>query len=165
MKNIITKGIGIQVAMLPFLISMPMQVSAQSTIRMSPNPYVETNRYASPSAASNQQLPQLPFEFEGMSSMRNSSGVNGRKAVYTLQTNQPIHEALKVWASNSDWVLNWQPTVSWKTLRGVTLQEEDVVAAVSEVIDTLRFEGKPIALRVSDGNRVMEVISTEVRND
>jgi hypothetical protein len=40
-----------------------------------------------------------------------------------------------------------------------------VVDAVSEVIDILRSEGKPVQLRISDGNAVMEVLSTEVRND
>ncbi len=41
----------------------------------------------------------------------------------------------------------------------------DVTAAVTEAIDILRGEGKPLRLKISDGNRVMEVFSTEVSND
>jgi hypothetical protein len=36
---------------------------------------------------------------------------------------------------------------------------------VVELVSLLRSEGKPIQLRLSTGNKVMEVLSTEVVND
>ena len=66
----------------------------------------------------------------------------------------------------SGWELLWHPTMSWRTVREANLSREpDVVAAVSKVIDILRDEGKPVRLKISDGNKVMEVLSNEVRND
>ena len=56
--------------------------------------------------------------------------------------------------------------MSWRVLREAYMTNAaDVAAAVSEVIDILRDEGKPVRLKISDGNRVMEVFSSEVRND
>jgi hypothetical protein len=85
---------------------------------------------------------------------------------FVLRTDQPIHEALEAWARNAGWALIWQPSISWKTLKEADFSKsKDVASAVSEVIDILRDEGKPVSLRISDGNRVMEVVSKEVRND
>ena len=84
---------------------------------------------------------------------------------YSLKTGQPIHLGIKAWADKDGWMLVWQPTVSWKTLRDARFEAADAAAAISEVIDILRDEGKPVALRISSGNKVMEVVTTEVRND
>lgn len=86
--------------------------------------------------------------------------------VFLLKKDQPIHEGLQEWALASGWELLWYPTMSWRTVREANLSREpDVVAAVSKVIDILRDEGKPVRLKISDGNKVMEVLSNEVRND
>lgn len=82
-----------------------------------------------------------------------------------LRTGSPIHQELKGWATREGWEFVWHPTVSWKTLRATQFPQTDVAAAVTEVIDILRDEGKPVRLRISEGNKVMEVVSTEVRND
>jgi hypothetical protein len=85
------------------------------------------------------------------------------KPAFVLATGQPIDEGLQLWAKTQDWDLLWYPSVTWRTLRGADFSNaSDVVAAVSEVINILREEGKPVQLRVSEGNRVMEVLSTEV---
>lgn len=85
---------------------------------------------------------------------------------FVLRKDEAIHEALQSWAKLSGWELIWYPGVSWKTLRGADLSKQaEVTAAVAEVIDILRDEGKPVRLRISDGNKVMEVLSNEVRND
>lgn len=84
---------------------------------------------------------------------------------YSLRTGEPIHKDLQFWADREGWELHWQPTVSWRTLRATEIDKNDLAGAVTEVIDILRDEGKPVRLRISDGNKVMEVISTEVRND
>lgn len=85
---------------------------------------------------------------------------------FILQRDQPIHTELQAWAKAQDWELLWYPSMSWRVLREADLSAaSDVAAAVSEVIDILRDEGKPVRLKISDGNRVMEVFSNEVRND
>jgi hypothetical protein len=85
------------------------------------------------------------------------------KPVYVLGTDQPVHEGLKAWAKAQDWELRWYPAVSWRVIREADFSSApDLGAAVSEVVDILRDEGKPIKLRISEGNRIMEVMSTEV---
>lgn len=86
---------------------------------------------------------------------------------WVVEKGEAIHVVLESWAAKSGWTLLWYPSHSWKAISRVTIDaEKDVVAAVSEVITTLREEeGKQIKLKVSDGNSVMEVVSTEVKND
>lgn len=85
--------------------------------------------------------------------------------VHRLRTGEPIHTELQRWAEHHGWEFRWYPDKSWKTLRETVIARSDVAEAVGEVIDILRGEGKPVQLRISDGNHVMEVLSTEVRND
>jgi hypothetical protein len=86
-------------------------------------------------------------------------------AGYMLRTGEPIHTELKRWAEHYGWDFYWYHASSWKTLRETSINKGPVEDAVAEVIDILRAEGKPVQLRISAGNRVMEVLSTEVRND
>jgi len=92
-------------------------------------------------------------------------GVPAPLPTYELRTGEPIHQGLKVWADREGWMLIWHPTVSWKTVRTAVIDAPDIARAVAEVVDILRDEGRPVALRISGGNKVLEVISTEVRND
>lgn len=85
--------------------------------------------------------------------------------VHRLRTGEPIHTELQRWAEHHGWEFRWYPDKSWKTLRETVIARSDVSEAISEVIDILRGEGKPVQLRISDGNHVMEVLSTEVRTD
>jgi len=84
---------------------------------------------------------------------------------HELRTGEPIHTELKRWAEFYGWDFYWYHDRSWKTLRDTTIAKPKFDDAVAEVIDILRAEGKPVRLRISEGNRVMEVLSTEVRND
>ena len=85
--------------------------------------------------------------------------------VHDLRTGEPIHSELKRWAEFYGWDFHWYPARSWRTLRDTTIPKPQVDEAVAEVIEILRGEGKNVQLRISEGNRVMEVFSTEVRND
>jgi hypothetical protein len=84
---------------------------------------------------------------------------------FVLRKGEPIHLALRGWAERAGWELIWQPTVSWRVLRDTAIAKGEFTEAAAEVIEILRDEGKPITLRISEGNKVMEVISQEVRND
>lgn len=90
----------------------------------------------------------------------------GQESQWMIKKGQPIHIALDAWAKNAGWTLLWYPSISWKAIGDVDMKDQkDVVAAVSEVVTILRDEGKAVQLRVSEGNNVMEVLSTEVKND
>jgi hypothetical protein len=84
---------------------------------------------------------------------------------YVLRTGEPIHTGLKGWAERYGWEFFWYHASSWTTLRETSIDKVSVEDAIGEVVDILRSEGKPLQLRISGGNHVMEVLSTEVRND
>ncbi len=84
---------------------------------------------------------------------------------HELRTGEPIHTELKRWADFYGWDFHWYHAKSWKTMRDTVIAKTAVDDAIAEVIDILRSEGKPVQLRISEGNKVLEVLSTEVRND
>jgi hypothetical protein len=87
-------------------------------------------------------------------------------AGYVLKKNELIHLALEDWAKRAGWELVWQHPGSWKAMGDTRFDgQADVTQAVSEVIRILRAEGKPVRLRISEGNKVMEVLSGEVRHE
>ena len=110
------------------------------------------------------ESPRLPFA-PAAPAARAATAAPLPTLVHRLRTGEPIHTELQRWAEHHGWEFRWYPDKSWKTLRETVIARSDVAEAVSEVIDILRGEGKPVQLRISDGNHVMEVLSTEVRND
>ena len=108
--------------------------------------------------------PRLPFA-PAAPGIGATSSAQRAALVHRLRTGEPIHTELQRWAEHHGWEFRWYPDKSWKTLRETVIARSDVAEAVGEVIDILRGEGKPVQLRISDGNHVMEVLSTEVRND
>jgi hypothetical protein len=88
------------------------------------------------------------------------------KPKWVIEKGQAINAVLEGWAKDAGWSFYWYPAKSWKSLgRADMSDKKDVAAAVAEVISILRAEGKAIKLRISEGNNVREVYSTEVRND
>jgi outer membrane protein OmpA-like peptidoglycan-associated protein len=86
--------------------------------------------------------------------------------VYHLKKNELIHLALQEWAQRAGWEFVWQHPGTWKAMGDTSFDgRTDVTQAVSEVVRILRAEGKPVRLRISEGNRVMEVLSAEVRHE
>lgn len=83
--------------------------------------------------------------------------------VFVLRKGELLHTQLQAWAVASGWELLWLPDVSWKVLGDTTFAgAADVTAAVTEVINVLREEGRPVRLSIADGNKIMEVLSTDV---
>jgi len=77
-----------------------------------------------------------------------------------------VHLALGDLARAEGWTFIWYPHISWKAVADISLLPyANAESAVSEVVELLRLEGKPIQLRLSEGNKVMEVLSTEVSHD
>lgn len=88
------------------------------------------------------------------------------KPKWVVEKGQAFHVALETWAKDAGWTFYWYPAKSWKAAgRADMSSQKDVSAAVAEVVSILREEGKAIKLRISEGNNVMEVFSTEVKND
>lgn len=82
---------------------------------------------------------------------------------FVLRKGEMVHEALEAWAKAAGWELIWYPDVSWKVLGDTTFAGiTDVTQAVAEVVTILRDERRPVRLEIADGNRIMEVISTDV---
>lgn len=85
-------------------------------------------------------------------------------AAYQIVKDEPIHSQIEAWAKGAGWSLIWQPSVSWKAVGDASFaQFSDVTLAVAEVVGILRDEGKPIRLKIAEGNRIMEVVSNEIR--
>ena len=110
-------------------------------------------------------LPALPFAPAATRQLPRPVEQTPAQAGFLLRGGQPISTEMAAWAARTGWEIYWHHRVSWKTIRDTVISRADVSEAVSEVIDILREEGKPIALRISAGNKVMEVLSLEVRNE
>lgn len=109
--------------------------------------------------------PALPFAPAGTRQLPRPVEQTPVQTGFLLRGGQPISAEIAAWAARTGWEIYWHHRVSWKTIRDTVINRADVSEAVAEVIDILREEGKPIALRVSAGNKVMEVLSLEVRNE
>jgi len=81
---------------------------------------------------------------------------------WQLHKGVPVHAQLQAWAERSGWTLHWQPKVSWLVAGDVEWigSFED---ALKEVVEGLFFEGKPIRLVLWEGNRLAEVLPSDVR--
>lgn len=73
-----------------------------------------------------------------------------------------VHEQLTGWARQSGWTLKWKVPVSWVAAADAEFTG-DFPAALSEVIELLYAEGKPVRMKLWDGNRVAEIFSSEVK--
>lgn len=77
-----------------------------------------------------------------------------------------VHLALGDLARSEGWTFIWYPKFSWKAVADISLSiYPNAELAVTEVVELLRLEGKPLQLRVSEGNKVMEILSTEVSHE
>lgn len=88
-----------------------------------------------------------------------------RTRPFLIRKGVPIHQQLEAWARFAGWEFIWYPSVSWKAIGDADMNgHKEISAAVEDVVNILRDEGKPIRLRISEGNRIMEVVSNEVRS-
>jgi len=84
----------------------------------------------------------------------------------TIHQGDLLHLALEALAGSAGWTFIWYPNVSWRAVADIDLRAYSApVTAVIELVRVMRQEGKPIQLRISQVNHVMEVLSTEVLHD
>jgi len=80
---------------------------------------------------------------------------------WQLRRGLPVHTQLLSWAERSGWALTWKPRVSWLVAADVEF-EGNFEQALTEVIESLFFEGKPVRLVLWEGNRLAEVVPSDV---
>ena len=77
-----------------------------------------------------------------------------------------LDSALQALAESQGWTFIWYPNFTWRAIADIDLTlYPNAQSAVTQLVGLLRLEGKPIQLRVSEGNKVMEILSTQVNND
>jgi len=80
---------------------------------------------------------------------------------WQLRRGLPVHTQLLTWAERSGWTLTWKPRVSWLVAADVAFSG-NFEQALTEVVEGLFFEGKPIRLVMWEGNRLAEVVPSDV---
>jgi hypothetical protein len=95
-----------------------------------------------------------------------ASGARGSGRVLVIREGERYDKALEAAAAAEGWKFKWWPNRSWKAPSDIDLsQYKDVSEAVIDIVEGLHMEGRPVKWRISDGNKYIEVLSTEVRND
>jgi hypothetical protein len=84
--------------------------------------------------------------------------------VYSLRTGNLINEELVSWATPERWQLIWQVPSTWRVFANAAYRKKSAVEAISEVITQIRAEGKAIRMVVYEGNRVIEILPTDLIN-
>lgn len=86
--------------------------------------------------------------------------------VTVIKKGQLIGEVLKDRAVSEGWTFLWYSKKHWEAIGDIDISKYKTAdEAAEDIVNGLRDEGKPIQLRISEGNKVMEVFSTEVKND
>ena len=90
----------------------------------------------------------------------------GAKKKFFIRKGDRIDLSLENLARSQGWEFLWYPSISWKAISDIDLSKyKDASEAVVDVINGLTQEGKPLKWRISDGNKVIEIFSTEVKHD
>lgn len=78
---------------------------------------------------------------------------------WVLHADRPIHTQLNEWAVSAGWTLSWELEKSWRPPADATFTGP-FDKALEDVVRSLFNEGKPVHLRVWDGNRVAQVVQS-----
>ena len=105
---------------------------------------------------------ETEYRTKGCSISVYDKGAAPKQFSYNLRSGEDLHTELIAWAKSEGWSLRWNLPHTWSVFADAQIQAESVVDAMSQVIDILRDEGKPVRLMVFEGNAVMEVISSEL---
>ncbi len=81
---------------------------------------------------------------------------------WTLRAGREIDRELEGWAKKSGWQLNWQMQKTWKVAADAEFTG-DFVTAITKVVELLYSEGRPIRMKLWEGNRVADIYSSDVR--
>jgi len=108
------------------------------------------------------EAPQrTPLASEASEVLLKPSTVDEVQSRWQLRRGLPVHTQLFSWAERSGWTLAWKPRVSWLVAADIEYQG-NFEQALTEVVEGLFFEGKPIRLVMWEGNRLAEVVPSDV---
>lgn len=81
---------------------------------------------------------------------------------WALRAGREIDKELAGWAQKGGWALHWQLPKSWAVVANAEF-DGSFQDAITKVIESLYAEGKPIRMKLWEGNRVAEVYSSDVK--
>lgn len=81
--------------------------------------------------------------------------------MWQLKAGLPIHTQIESWAKQAGWTFSWKAKKSWVVPANTEFGGE-FDAAVEAVVKTLYQQGKPLTLKIWEGNKVAEVIDGSV---
>lgn len=94
------------------------------------------------------------------------AGKAAQPSVNVIRKGRLINEGLEERAKAEGWTFLWYSKRRWEAIADIDMSHYKTAdEAVDDIVTGLREEGKPIYLRISEGNKVMEIFSTEVKND
>ncbi len=82
-------------------------------------------------------------------------------ASWQLKAGLPVHTQLEAWARSAGWTFAWKAKRSWVVPADTTFDGEFDVA-VEAVVKALYDQGKPLTLKLWEGNKVAEVVDGSV---
>jgi len=104
---------------------------------------------------------RTPLASEAGEVLVKPSSVGEIEGRWQLRRGLPVHTQLLTWAERSGWTLTWKPRVSWLVAADVEFNG-NFEQALTDVVEGLFFEGKPIRLVMWEGNRLAEVVPSDV---
>jgi len=104
---------------------------------------------------------KTPLASEASEVLIQPDGLQELSQRWQLRRGLPVHTQLLTWAERSGWTLTWKPRVSWLVAADVEFNG-NFEQALTEVVEGLFFEGKPIRLVMWEGNRLAEVVPSDV---
>lgn len=81
--------------------------------------------------------------------------------VWKLKAGVPIHAQIEAWSKDAGWTFGWKAKKSWLVPADTEFTGEFDVA-VEAVVKALYQQGKPLTLKIWEGNKVAEVIDGAV---
>jgi len=113
-------------------------------------------------SASAQEAERTPLASEaGAMQVAPPAGDEQKEQRWQLRRGLPVHTQLLGWAERGGWTLSWVPKISWLVAADIEYKGT-FEQVLGEVVEGLFFEGKPIRLVLWEGNRLAEVVPSDV---
>lgn len=89
-------------------------------------------------------------------------GAKPAAAVWTLKADEPIHLQFAEWARQAGWHFEWRLERSWR-VPAATQFTGSFDQALSEAVEGLYAQGKPVRLILWEGNRFAEIVDVDAK--
>lgn len=106
----------------------------------------------------------VEYRVEGCKLVLYAKGAAPVDVVFSMREGVEMHSELSQWAASDGWRLVWSLPHTWKVFADTEFRAINSVKAVGDVVEILRDEGKSLRLVVYQGNRVMEIVSSDIAN-